>query len=166
MKRNRVYKAQDTDGRRTLHVVAPNMKAANALAEEAFHGGRFTLHAETEADGKARLSDETEGVTEIMPPVETPLDGLADTVEAYIRRHRVERQSTQLTSQHAVTLTIIQNEWARRSGGTALGIAEAPEQVIRAIETTPRGHELFDRQRDKADGTVAYALRKPTESRR
>lgn len=91
------------------------------------------------------------------------LDRLAETAADYVRRHRSERQSTQLTSRQTVTLTVIQNQWAKANGVEPLRIDAAPVQVMDAIETTPRGHALFDRMRDRADGTIVYGLRRNPE---
>lgn len=84
---------------------------------------------------------------------------LADVASDYVRQHRTERQTTQLSSNDRVALTVIQNRWARLSEQDPMAIGEAPEAVIRGIETTRRGHELFDRVKE-SNGVVYYGLRK------
>lgn len=84
---------------------------------------------------------------------------LADVAADYVRRHRTERQTMQLASDSRVTLTIIQNQWARLAGQQELTIGDAPETVVRSIETTRRGHELFDRTKE-SNGIVYYGLRR------
>lgn len=84
---------------------------------------------------------------------------LADVARDYVREHRTERQTCQLSSDEKVALTVIQNRWASRCGQRPLTIFDAPETVVRDIETTRRGHELFDRTKE-SDGIVCYGLRK------
>lgn len=84
--------------------------------------------------------------------------GLADVAAEYVRLHRVERQSLQIRSVNRVELTVIQNLWADRVGKARLDIRSAPEVVMRAIERSKRGHELFDRVRE-APELVVYELK-------
>ena len=74
--------------------------------------------------------------------------GLADVAAEYVRLHRAERQSLQILSVNRVELTVMQNLWADRVGKARLDIRSAPEVVMRAIERSKRGHELFDRVRE------------------
>ncbi|MBT1163005.1 hypothetical protein [Bifidobacterium sp. SO1] len=83
---------------------------------------------------------------------------LAEFAARYVRDRRSERQSVQLTNRNRVELTVIQNQWANLVGKEKLDIYSAPEAVIRSIETTKAGHELFDRLRDE-NGIVLYGLR-------
>ena len=57
-----------------------------------------------------------------------------------------------------VELTVIQNLWADRVGKARLDIRSAPEVVMRAIERSKRGHELFGRVRE-APELVVYELK-------
>lgn len=84
--------------------------------------------------------------------------GLADVAAEYVRLHRVERQSLQIRSVNRVELTVIQNLWADRVGKARLDIRSAPEVVMRAIERSKRGHELFGRVRE-APELVVYELK-------
>lgn len=84
--------------------------------------------------------------------------GLADVDAEYVRLHRVERQSLQIRSVNRVELTVIQNLWADRVGKARLDIRSAPEVVMRAIERSKRGHELFGRVRE-APELVVYELK-------
>lgn len=84
--------------------------------------------------------------------------GLADVAAEYVRLHRVERQSLQIRSVNRVELTVIQNLWADRVGKARLDIRSAPEVVMRAIERSKRGHELFCRVRE-APELVVYELK-------
>lgn len=72
-----------------------------------------------------------------------PRTTLADVASDYVRKHQHERQCRQLDSNSRVTLTVIQNQWAKLAGQEPMTIFDAPEVVIRSIETTQRGHELF-----------------------
>lgn len=83
---------------------------------------------------------------------------LADEAARFVREKRAERQTALLYENHAVELTVVQNRWAESAGKPKLGISEAPAAVVRAIERTKRGHELFDRVRGE-DGVVVYGLR-------
>lgn len=82
--------------------------------------------------------------------------GLADVAAEYVRLHRVERQSLQIRSVNRVELT--QNLWADRVGKARLDIRSAPEVVMRAIERSKRGHELFGRVRE-TPVLVVYELK-------
>lgn len=84
--------------------------------------------------------------------------GLADVAAEYVRLHRAERQSLQILSVNRVELTVIQNLWADRVGKARLDIRSAPEVVMRAIERSKRGHELFDRVRE-TPVLVVYELK-------
>ena len=84
--------------------------------------------------------------------------GLADVAAEYVRLHRVERQSLQIRSVNRVELTVIQNLWADRVGKARLDIRSAPEVVMRAIERSKRGHELFGRVRE-TPVLVVYELK-------
>lgn len=84
--------------------------------------------------------------------------GLADVAAEYVRLHRVERQSLQIRSVNRVELTVIQNLWADRVGKARLDICSAPEVVMRAIERSKRGHELFGRVRE-TPVLVVYELK-------
>lgn len=84
--------------------------------------------------------------------------GLADVAAEYVRLHRAERQSLQIRSVNRVELTVIQNLWADRVGKARLDIRSAPEVVMRAIERSKRGHELFDRVRE-TPVLVVYELK-------
>lgn len=84
--------------------------------------------------------------------------GLADVAAEYVRLHRAERQSLQIRSVNRVELTVIQNLWADRVGKARLDIRSAPEVVMRAIERSKRGHELFGRARE-APELVVYELK-------
>lgn len=84
--------------------------------------------------------------------------GLADVAAEYVRLHRAERQSLQILSVNRVELTVMQNLWADRVGKARLDIRSAPEVVMRAIERSKRGHELFDRVRE-TPVLVAYELK-------
>lgn len=84
--------------------------------------------------------------------------GLADVAAEYVRLHRAERQSLQIRSVNRVELTVIQNLWADRVGKARLDIRSAPEAVMRAIERSKRGHELFDRVRE-TPVLVVYELK-------
>lgn len=84
--------------------------------------------------------------------------GLADVAAEYVRLHRAERQSLQILSVNRVELTVIQNLWADRVGKARLDIRSAPEAVMRAIERSKRGHELFDRVRE-TPVLVVYELK-------
>lgn len=53
---------------------------------------------------------------------------------------------------------MIQNLWADRVGKARLDIRSAPEVVMRAIERSKRGHELFGRVRE-APELVVYELK-------
>ena len=53
---------------------------------------------------------------------------------------------------------VIQNLWADRVGKARLDIRSAPEVVMRAIERSKRGHELFGRVRE-APELVVYELK-------
>lgn len=83
---------------------------------------------------------------------------IADEAAEYIRAHRVERQSTALYSDRPVELTVIQNKWADATNHERQTIADAPAAVMRAVETSRHGHELFDRVRD--EGVIVYGLRR------
>lgn len=83
---------------------------------------------------------------------------LADIASDYIRKHQTERQCRQLDSNSRVTLTIIQNQWAEIAGQEPMSINDAPEVVIRSIENTQRGHELFNRTKE-SNGVVYYGLK-------
>lgn len=87
--------------------------------------------------------------------------GLADVAAEYVRLHRAERQSLQILSVNRVELTVMQNLWADRVGKARLDIRSAPEVVMRAIERSKRGHELFDRVRE-TPVLVVYELKTPT----
>ena len=76
----------------------------------------------------------------------------------YVRLHRAERQSLQILSVNRVELTVMQNLWADRVGKARLDIRSAPEVVMRAIERSKRGHELFDRVRE-TPVLVVYELK-------
>lgn len=84
--------------------------------------------------------------------------GLADVAAEYVRLHRAERQSLQILSVNRVELTVMQNLWADRVGKARLDIRSAPEVVMRAIERSKRGHELFGRARE-APELVVYELK-------
>lgn len=84
--------------------------------------------------------------------------GLADVAAEYVRLHRTERQSLQILSVNRVELTVMQNLWADRVGKARLDIRSAPEVVMRAIERSKRGHELFDRVRE-TPVLVVYELK-------
>ena len=84
--------------------------------------------------------------------------GLADVAAEYVRLHRAERQSLQILSVNRVELTVMQNLWADRVGKARLDIRSAPEVVMRAIERSKRGHELFDRVRE-TPVLVVYELK-------
>lgn len=87
-----------------------------------------------------------------------PRTTLADVASDYVRKHQHERQCRQLDSNSRVTLTVIQNQWAKLAGQEPMTIFDAPEVVIRSIETTQRGHELFDRTKE-TNGVVYYGLK-------
>lgn len=82
---------------------------------------------------------------------------LADVAAKYVLDHRIERQSRSLDSAHPVELTVVQNMWAQATGREKQNYIDAPNTVMRALETSKRGHELFDRVRDGR--VVAYGLR-------
>lgn len=84
--------------------------------------------------------------------------GLADVAAEYVRLHRAERQSLQILSVNRVELTVMQNLWADRVGKARLDIRSAPEVVMRVIERSKRGHELFDRVRE-TPVLVVYELK-------
>lgn len=84
--------------------------------------------------------------------------GLADVAAEYVRLHRAERQSLQILSVNRVELTVMQNLWADRVGKARLDIRSTPEVVMRAIERSKRGHELFDRVRE-TPVLVVYELK-------
>lgn len=84
--------------------------------------------------------------------------GLADVAAEYVRLHRAERQSLQILSVNRVELTVMQNLWTDRVGKARLDIRSAPEVVMRAIERSKRGHELFDRVRE-TPVLVVYELK-------
>ena len=84
--------------------------------------------------------------------------GLADVAAEYVRLPRAERQSLQILSVNRVELTVMQNLWADRVGKARLDIRSAPEVVMRAIERSKRGHELFDRVRE-TPVLVVYELK-------
>lgn len=84
---------------------------------------------------------------------------LADVAARYVKEHRIDRQSRQLTNKQTATLTVIQNLWADEAGQERQDIMTAPEAVIHAIENTQRGHELFSRVRE-SKGLVVYELRR------
>ena len=84
--------------------------------------------------------------------------GLADVAAEYVRLHRAERQSLQILSVNREELTVMQNLWADRVGKARLDIRSAPEVVMRAIERSKRGHELFDRVRE-TPVLVVYELK-------
>ena len=84
-------------------------------------------------------------------------DTLADAAATYVRAHRVENQSWCLYSDRPVELTVVYLLWARTVGRAPLPVSDAPRAVVRALEGTARGHELFDRVRDGR--VVAYGLR-------
>ena len=84
--------------------------------------------------------------------------GLADVAAEYVRLHRAERQSLQILSVNRIELTVMQNLWADRVGKARLDIRSAPEVVMRAIERSKRGHELFDRVRE-TPVLVVYELK-------
>lgn len=146
-----------------VRLAAPNMSEAKRLV--AGKTGQPAAEVEVKpvdkASGGPLMVDSPTG---FFTPREgkpaSTVDGLADVAAAFVRRHRSERQSVQLTSRQTVTLTVIQNEWAAETGQDPLDITTAPKQVMDAIETTERGYELFDRMRDKADGTIVYGLRR------
>ena len=83
---------------------------------------------------------------------------MADVAAEYVRLHRAERQSLQILSVNRVELTVMQNLWADRVGKARLDIRSAPEVVMRAIERSKRGHELFDRVRE-TPVLVVYELK-------
>ncbi|PWG62652.1 hypothetical protein [Bifidobacterium callitrichidarum] len=87
-----------------------------------------------------------------------PTTTLADTAAAYIKEHRIERQSQAIANDERVTLTIIQNRWADANSKPLAGIDSAPETVMKAIETSASGHRLFSRIRDGK--VVVYGLRR------
>ena len=84
---------------------------------------------------------------------------LAEIAARYVREHRVDRQSRQLTNRQTATLTVIQNLWADEAGQERQDITTAPQAVIHSIENTQRGHELFSRVRE-SKGLVVYELRR------
>lgn len=84
---------------------------------------------------------------------------LADIAARYVREHRIERQSRQLTNRQTVTLTVIQNQWAAEAGQERQDITTAPQTVVHAIENTRRGHDLFSRVRENRE-LVVYELRR------
>lgn len=55
---------------------------------------------------------------------------LADIAARYVREHRIERQSRQLTNRQTATLTVIQNRWAAETGRGCEDITTAPKTVI------------------------------------
>lgn len=85
------------------------------------------------------------------------VDTLADAAAAYVRAHHAENQSWCLYSDRPVELTVVYLQWARSAGRPPLPVSAAPHALIRALEETVRGHELFDRVRDGR--VVAYGLR-------
>ena len=84
---------------------------------------------------------------------------LADIAARYVKEHRIDRQSRQLTNRQTATLTVIQNQWADEAGQERQDITTAPQAVINAIENTRRGHELFSRVRENRE-LVVYELRR------
>lgn len=62
-----------------------------------------------------------------------PRTTLADVASDYVRKHQHERQCRQLDSDSRVTLTVIQNQWAKLAGQEPMTIFDAPEVVIRSI---------------------------------
>lgn len=84
---------------------------------------------------------------------------LADIAARYVKEHRIDRQSRQLTNRQTVTLTVIQNQWADEAGQERQDITTAPQAVIHAIENTRRGHELFSRVRENRE-LIVYELRR------
>lgn len=83
---------------------------------------------------------------------------LAETAADYARAHRVERQCTSFASDERVALTIIQNRWADQAKRPRQTVDSAPESVMKAIETSAKGHNLFSRIRDGK--VVVYGLRR------
>lgn len=166
MRRNRMYETM-LDGR-PVRLAAPNMSEAKRLVagKTGQSAAEVKVTPVDKASGGPLMVDSPTGFFNPREgkPAST-VDGLADAAATFVRRHRSERQSAQLTSRQPVTLTIIQNEWAAANKKDKLDITTAPKQVMDAIETTERGHELFDRMRDKADGTIVYGLRRAGESR-
>ena len=165
MRRNRIYEATIDD--RTMRVAAANQQTALDLLSNAFPDATIGLTTVKDGNGKPVLPTDA-GILDDLPThddgdADGALEGLAGTAAEYVRRHRSERQSTQLTSRQTVTLTIIQNQCATGTGRDPLDINTAPQQVMDAIETTGRGHELFDRMHDRADGTIVYGLRRMGE---
>lgn len=75
----------------------------------------------------------------------------------YVITHRGERQSYCLYSNRPVELTIIYNQWAQQAGELLADIDTAPSQVIRELETSKQGHDLFDRVRDGR--VIVYGLK-------
>ena len=55
-----------------------------------------------------------------------PRTTLADVASDYVRKHQYERQCRQLDSNSRVTLTVIQNQWAKLAGQEPMTIFDAP----------------------------------------
>lgn len=69
------------------------------------------------------------------------------------------RPATRITGfQPREEVKVIQNLWADRVGKARLDIRFAPEVVMRAIERSKRGYELFGRVRE-APELVVYELK-------
>lgn len=83
---------------------------------------------------------------------------LADTAARFVRAHRIDHQNWELTADHPVCLTVIYQQWAKDNGRPVLPVNKAPAAVIRAVEQTMRGKQLFEQIRDGSD--VAYQLRR------
>lgn len=85
------------------------------------------------------------------------VNSLAGVAAEYVREHRMERQSLAISSDEPVALTVIQNRWAEQANRPVLGVDAAPATVMRAIENSNSGHELFSRVRDGK--VVVFGLR-------
>lgn len=83
-----------------------------------------------------------------------PRTTLADVASDYVRKHQHERQCRQLDSNSRVTLTVIQNQWAKLAGQEPMTIFDAPEVVIRSIETTQRGHDCSTAQKKQTGSST------------
>ena len=123
MRRNRIYEATIDD--RTMRVAAANQQTALDLLSNAFPDATIGLTTVKDGNGKPVLTTDA-GILDDLPThddgdADGALEGLAGTAAEYVRRHRSERQSTQLTSRQTVTLTIIQNQCATGTGRDPIG---------------------------------------------
>lgn len=86
------------------------------------------------------------------------LDALVDEAARFVREHASEHQSWELSTLHPVCMTVIYQKWALAHDRPVLDVMEAPMALMKVIEDSRHGHEVFDRTRDGS--IIAYGLRR------